>query len=271
MSTFRPYRCPICGEGTVKPKKIAGRFTRYKTMRVPVPPGLSIPTCSECGTEYLDEDSAARMEKALAQRYQEELGSRAAQSIEVIAEHISQRDLEALLGLSHGYLSKLRSRERTPSPDLVAHLGSIARAPKERIRELMASWGLVSEGRDHVDDTRSFLRERQAAGEIELRKKIVKDGAFDIVGSIVEAPRTRVLVYPTVDQIPRESHLAAAVYVSNRWAEDPYVDLIVTCFGGVEHVKRDWSDALKLARQRAVLKARIAESKALKPDEKLAS
>ena len=49
--------------------------------------------------------------------------------------------LESLLGLSKGYLSKLRAGDRDPSPELVSDLALIAHDPDGRIQELERFWG----------------------------------------------------------------------------------------------------------------------------------
>jgi transcriptional regulator with XRE-family HTH domain len=57
-----------------------------------------------------------------------------------ITTHIPQRRLEELLGLSRGYISKLRAGDRNPSPELVSDLALIARDPEGRLQELESLW-----------------------------------------------------------------------------------------------------------------------------------
>ena len=55
--------------------------------------------------------------------------------------HISQRRLEKLLGLSQGYLSRLRRSDRAmPSRLLVSALAQLAVDPVRRIQELIEFW-----------------------------------------------------------------------------------------------------------------------------------
>lgn len=61
----------------------------------------------------------------------------AIQAIELV---VQQKDVERALGLSTGYLSKLKNGGRDPSPDLVAHLATIARNPKKRLHEIEEAW-----------------------------------------------------------------------------------------------------------------------------------
>lgn len=44
------------------------------------------------------------------------------------------------MGLSQGYLSKLRSGDRDPSAELVSQLALISSDPKKRIKELVMYW-----------------------------------------------------------------------------------------------------------------------------------
>jgi hypothetical protein len=60
--------------------------------------------------------------------------------IDLITEHISQRRLEMIVGLSQGYLSRLRAGHGTPSPELVGFLALIAHDPDGRLCELQRLW-----------------------------------------------------------------------------------------------------------------------------------
>jgi len=84
----------------------------------------------------MDEKSTGALNKALDVAFRTELRARAAKAIEKITKQVTQRKLEGLLGLSHGYLSKLRSGDRDPSAELVSQLALISRDPGKRIREL---------------------------------------------------------------------------------------------------------------------------------------
>lgn len=120
----------------------AGRFARYKTMQqMEIPEDFEIPTCERCGAEWLDAKTAQALDKVLAVAYRAELSRRAQESIDKIAQRRPQRRLEELLGLSQGYLSKLKSGDRAASPELVAQLALVARNPEKRIRELEEFWG----------------------------------------------------------------------------------------------------------------------------------
>ncbi len=120
-----------------------GRTVRYRNMTaLPVPEDLPIPTCSRCHAEYIDAETATALEGALRQAYRRALQLRARQAIDLVTKHISQRRLELLLGLSQGYLSRLRAGAGNPSPELVSHLALIAHDPAARLQELQRYWAL---------------------------------------------------------------------------------------------------------------------------------
>jgi hypothetical protein len=141
MTGSRVRRCHACGVGEVRPLAADGRIARYRTLAtVPIPRDLPIPTCSNCGAEWLDEETTKALDEALEVAYRAELRARAVQSIERINQHAAQRRVELLLGLSQGYLSKVRSGARAPSPELVSQLALLAGDPAARLRELEDYW-----------------------------------------------------------------------------------------------------------------------------------
>jgi hypothetical protein len=118
-----------------------GRFARYRTMpRIEIPVSVGIPTCRSCGVEWVDDSTARLIDRALDTVYREELVRRTKAAIGELSHHATNQQLERLLGLSHGYVSKLKSGDRVPSPDLVAELGLLAHKPVPRLRELEAYW-----------------------------------------------------------------------------------------------------------------------------------
>lgn len=134
-------RCHECGIGTVRQVAKKGRVARFKNMpSLEIPATIKIPTCDKCGAEWLDAKTSARIDSALEEVYRAELQKRVGQAMDAITAHVSQRKLEALLGLSQGYLSKLKSGEREPSAELVGNLALIAKDPTKRLRELERFW-----------------------------------------------------------------------------------------------------------------------------------
>ncbi len=69
---FVERRCYECGDGTIKPMVKAGRTMRYKTVQeMEIPTDLEIPTCDKCGSEWIDDDTAKRLDAACEAKYQE--------------------------------------------------------------------------------------------------------------------------------------------------------------------------------------------------------
>ena len=141
MSQETARKCVKCGGNTVRKRMRPGRTARYRNMNaLAVPADLPIPTCSRCHAEYIDAETATALEEALREAYRRALQQRARQAIDVVTQYISQRQLELLLGLSQGYLSRLRAGAGHPSPELVSHLALIAHDPESRLHELERYW-----------------------------------------------------------------------------------------------------------------------------------
>src|SRR5687768_508573 len=108
--------CKACNEGEVLETAVAGRKTRYRCAPdLEIPAHVAIPTCNRCGTEYLDARATERLEEGLREAWQRMLTEKAEAAIETLKHQVPQRELERLLGLSGGYLSKLKSGKETSS------------------------------------------------------------------------------------------------------------------------------------------------------------
>jgi hypothetical protein len=143
MSDFKPRRCRECGEGMVRPLAKAGRRMPYRNLAaLPVPVTLTIPTCDKCGNEWIDPKTAHAIDEALESAYVHELHKRLVAAVDTIVSEadVSQRRLEQLLGLSPGYLSRVRNGRGDASAQLVSALALIAEDPKRRIKELDHVW-----------------------------------------------------------------------------------------------------------------------------------
>lgn len=105
-----------------------------------IPEDFPLPTCIKCRTEFLDTETHAKLEPILLEEYRLALRRRIRHSIDILMGHASQRKLELLLGLSQGYLSRLRAGSSNPSPELVSHLALIAKDPRVRLPELQRYW-----------------------------------------------------------------------------------------------------------------------------------
>ncbi len=140
-----PLECPECGTGQIVPAARPGRTVRYRCLAaLPVPDDFEIPTCVQCGSEWIDGATAEAMDKVLELAFREQLQKSVAADLERLTEHVSQRRLEESLGLSHGYLSKVRSGASRPSPVLARCLRLLAADPEHRLREMEEPLKLAS-------------------------------------------------------------------------------------------------------------------------------
>lgn len=141
MKNFHTMRCRACELGTVQLLARAGRTERYKTIEnLPIPPDLHIPTCDHCGAEWNRPEDALRVDRALQAVYRKELTRRAIAAIDRLVQVRRAGEIEHILGLSQGYLSRIRSGAKVPAPDMVLELGLLALAPESRLREAEDFW-----------------------------------------------------------------------------------------------------------------------------------
>lgn len=86
-SLLRPRRCRECGEGLIRPLAREGRVMPYKNgLALPVPADLFIPTCSDCGSEWIDEPTAHALDNALEDAYIAHLDRECARLIRQVAD-----------------------------------------------------------------------------------------------------------------------------------------------------------------------------------------
>ncbi len=132
--------CAECGQRAVALRAAAGRTSPWKQFAsLPIPAEIQIPTCSNCGAEWIDGKTAAVVDAALEQAAAARLTKLAREALDVLGRCMSQRDLEAELGLSAGYLSKVKHGKETPSAQLVGLLTLIASRPA-RLDQLTHIW-----------------------------------------------------------------------------------------------------------------------------------
>ena len=133
--------CLRCGGHTVRPMQRPTRTVSYRVFpALPLPADLPIPTCSRCRAESVDLDTTQRLHALLPRLYQAELRRLAGQELRALSPHISQRQLELLVGLAQGYLSRLLAQAGNPSSPLVLLLGLLAKDPQARLSEVQAYW-----------------------------------------------------------------------------------------------------------------------------------
>lgn len=134
-------RCHGCGAIAVLPSAAPGRMASYRNLTLlPIPADFEIPTCGACQRWQLDGATNARLLSILREQYGHALRARVRRAIDSLVLHISQRRLEGLLGLSQGYLSRLRAGAGTPSPELVSMLALLAEDPLIHLAQLRAYW-----------------------------------------------------------------------------------------------------------------------------------
>lgn len=132
-------RCAACGKGPVAMVARKGRTARYRNMTLSIPDDLELTECVSCNEGYVDAIDAEAMDRVLETAYQHELQRRAISLLDELKEVVPQRRLEVLLGLSVGYLSKIRTKE-FPSAQLVTELALLAGDPKGGLKRLDAFW-----------------------------------------------------------------------------------------------------------------------------------
>jgi transcriptional regulator with XRE-family HTH domain len=140
---MKTFICPTCNKGEVKDLARAGRRMHFRNIPdLEVPAGLAIPTCTHpsCGEEWIDGAVAARVDETMKAAYQAALTAKAEEAISKLKKKAPQRDLERLLGLSAGYLSKLKHGKETTAP-LVVGLMLLASDPR-RVDELRSLWSM---------------------------------------------------------------------------------------------------------------------------------
>lgn len=136
MSDEKMRRCFECGARAVRPVAKPGRTTKYRSMELEIPATIAIPTCAECNTQWFDSKTDAAIDEALETLYQRRLKERLTVYLDkILGKGISQAHLERSLGVSTGYISKLKREERNPGSELVVALGLLASDPEKMIRK----------------------------------------------------------------------------------------------------------------------------------------
>ena len=122
---IKPFQCAECSTGTVRSSARAGRLAKYRTLSLPVPATLEIPTCDNCGTEWINDTTAKAIDASLGLEYH-------ARMREVLTRALDDSDvpkaaLERVLGLSQGYISHLTTTgDKTPSEALALAILTLA-------------------------------------------------------------------------------------------------------------------------------------------------
>ncbi len=166
----RADQCPTCGIGTIAPATGPGRTIAFRNVPdLPVPEDFAIPTCDHCGQWWINPTVAELLDERMAIVYQQHLAQKVDSAIGCLRAHIRQRDLERLLGLSAGYLSKLKGGKETSGP-LAAVLMLLARYP-QLLESLRRSWSAsapIIERRESVHGLKSIRPQVGALRAVKL-------------------------------------------------------------------------------------------------------
>ena len=107
---------------------------------LPIPEALALPECGYCRNLSIPDDETTL--RALHESYVASLRERVELAIVTLHDVRSQRQIERLLGVSQGYLSKLRSGTSNPSPELTLLLGLLASNPRQLLQRAEEFWAL---------------------------------------------------------------------------------------------------------------------------------
>jgi hypothetical protein len=148
LASKKGFRCAECGKGIVRPVATPGRQARHRTLTLPVPAELKIPTCDNCGVEWIGDSVAHKLDVALEKEFRVRMRDLVTLSLARLSKHsISKAHVERVLGLSQGYLSHLTTTgDRTPSEALALNLVYFAQNP-ERLRSSETLWKKLSGSR----------------------------------------------------------------------------------------------------------------------------
>jgi NMD protein affecting ribosome stability and mRNA decay len=148
MTDEKMRKCHECGARAVRKLAKPGRMTKYRSMELEIPATLEIPTCGECGTEWFDGATDEALEEALERGYQRRLKDRLQTDLDTIFKKgISQAYLERVLGVSTGYISKLKREERNPGSELVVAVRLLATDPEKMLSKAADVFAAAKERR----------------------------------------------------------------------------------------------------------------------------
>lgn len=142
MAPPKGERCPCCGYASMHPLARPGRVVRYRNAALTLPAELRLPACRRCKYEPLGLDAVPA--ELLESLYRDDLRQRVALAVARVQHYLPQRKTELLLGLSQGYLSRLRAGDGVPGAPLVSLLALLAAHP-QLLGELEDYWTLPPE------------------------------------------------------------------------------------------------------------------------------
>lgn len=139
-----------CG-GTLKPRARRGRRIPFKAVpALAVPADLRLLTCQRCGKAWADPADASTW-RVLDREYAQVLRRLAPGVVDRATEGTGQAATERALGLSKGYLSRVRAEDGTPSTILLALLHLLGLHPELRA-DIERLWATAPQLREEGDD-----------------------------------------------------------------------------------------------------------------------
>ena len=139
--------CGACGEGHFQQADVKGRAFAYRDERALVlRSSLVVPICDVCGELRESRAHADSLDMLLEAEY---TAKRIAATKEMVATLISkgwrQAEIEQVMALSAGYLSKALRGEKTLATSTLRHLIHVALHPRQSLRDLAPFYPQVRE------------------------------------------------------------------------------------------------------------------------------
>ena len=167
----KPTVCCRCGASAVVKSTGVDRTIPYRTLpALPLPWDLVIACCKRCKSLFPEQSAPDELRLRLQALYVESLQRRIRTALAVLKQSISQRRLELLLGLSQGYLSRLKAGAGNPSSELVLLLALLSLDPEKQLANLQQFWAL------HDSSWHPSAPTTVAAPNREIRRRITKSG-----------------------------------------------------------------------------------------------
>ena len=165
----KPTVCCRCGASAVVKSTGVDRTIPYRTLpALPLPSDLVIACCKRCKCLYPEQSEPDELRARLQALFVGCLQRRFRTALAVLQRSISQRQLELLLGLSQGYLSRLKAGAgNNPSSELVLLVALLSLDPEKRLADLRQFWAL---------DDRSWHPDAPEMANREIRRRTTKSG-----------------------------------------------------------------------------------------------
>lgn len=141
-------RCPICEQGTVSPIATRERMPYRHVTALEPAWDVRVPTCNHCHERFIDAATARALDEALEAALQSLQTRLVDEAISRLGTAKTQRQWEKQLGLSPGYLSRLKTGKES-SVVLTTLLSLLSQAPAQQWKQVERIWsGDHAEGSD---------------------------------------------------------------------------------------------------------------------------